>query len=150
LSTASFEGEKAAGLFIENYSDKGFLLIEHVKFPPAWVIRKSGNDKKYISMKTAWLLNVDDRDNPLKKIRKKEITRYRDLEDNVVAYVHFKFENSGCVVFKKGYYTQESGYVTAADDDETLVALFCSNNDTFINDSDVEGIIEGINVKQRR
>tara|TARA_Y100001936_G_scaffold161720_1_gene157953 strand:+ start:51 stop:656 length:606 start_codon:yes stop_codon:yes gene_type:complete len=148
ITTAKLEGATASESFIQNFSDKGFLYINHVRMPPAWSIRYSGNDKRYIKDKTAWMLNIDNRKNPIKKLSKKDITRYRDYENNVVPYVYFEFEGSDCVVFKKGFSTQESGYEKSKDDDETLITIFCSYVAS-LSDQDVESIIDSVNIKNR-
>lgn len=150
ISKANLEGKPAFSILMENFSNSGFLYIDHTKFPPAWIIRGSGNDKKFIKKNTAWLLNIDESQSPLKSLRKSNIKRYRDAEDNVVPYVKFEFDGMGCMVFKKGYYTQESGYVTSANDDETMFALYCSYEQTSLNIEDIETIIDGIQVSIRR
>ena len=150
ISKAKFEGEKAFTIFVENFSDNGFLYLDHTKFPPTWLIRGSGNDKKYIVNKTAWLLNIDKSKNPISGLRKDQISRYRDIHNNVVPYVKFNFEDQNCVVFKKGYYTQESGYERAAEDDEILSGIYCDYSETRLSNNIIEQIIDGIEVKDRR
>ena len=70
--------------------------------PPGWHITGSGNDKKYIIRKGEYLLNIEN--NPLDRIKKRDIERYRDIHDNVVAYVYFDHEDLSCIIFKKGYF----------------------------------------------
>ena len=52
-------GKKAHQYWIENYTDKGYLFISYLKMPPTWLIRDSGNDKKYLKEQAKFLLNVD-------------------------------------------------------------------------------------------
>ena len=140
-------GKLAVNYWIENYTDQGYLLINYLKMPPAWYITDSGNDRKYLKEQAQFILNVERKSNPLKSISKKDIERYRDVYNNVVPYVLFDFDNSVCLIFKKGYYKNESGYVVAAHDDETLVGIFCKNNGS-IDSSLVENIINSIDVKK--
>ena len=66
------------------------------------------------------------------------------------AYVKFKFEENSCVVFKKGFYTQESGYETASEDDETMVTVYCSYDEATLTTDQIETIIDGIQLIERR
>ena len=141
-----FEGAKGFVIWVENYSNEGKLIIEYVKFPPAWVIVGSGNDKKLLINKTASLLNVDKKNNPLKRLSKNEIERYRDIENNVVPHVFFSYDNNSCLVFNKGYYKRESGYVKSSEDDETLTAVFCKYSGS-LSESDAHQLIDSIQVK---
>ena len=140
-------GKKAHQYWIENYTENGYLLISYLKMPPAWVIRDSGNDKKYLKQQAQFLLNLDRKNNPLKSISKKDIERFRDVYNNVVPYVFFDYDNSVCVIIKKGYYRNESGYVVAAEDDETLVAIFCKQNGT-IDQAFAQRLINSIEIKK--
>ena len=115
--------------------------------PPAWVIKDSGNDKKYLKQQAQILLNVDRKKNPLKSISKKDIERFRDVYNNVVPYVIFDYDNSVCVIIKKGYHKNESGYVVSANDDETLVAIFCKQNG-IIDQAFVQRFINSIEIKK--
>ena len=140
-------GKKAHQYLIENYTDNGYLFISYLKMPSGWVISDSGNDKKYIKQQAQFLLNVDRKNNPLKSISKKDIERFRDVYNNVVAYVFFDYDNSVCVIIKKGYYRNESGYVVAAEDDETLAAIFCKQNG-IIDHAFAQRLINSIEIKK--
>lgn len=146
ISEANFQGGKAKNYWIENYFTKGFILIDYLKFPPTWVIRDSGNDKKYIISKVGYLLNLDRRNNPIKNISKKDIERYRDVENNVVPHVFFQFENQECLIINKGYYKRETGYIRSVEDDETLSILFCKNSG-IINSNTAQILIDSIQIK---
>tara|TARA_Y100001970_G_C13882050_1_gene674315 strand:+ start:103 stop:702 length:600 start_codon:yes stop_codon:yes gene_type:complete len=144
---ASFDGSKAFQIWVENYSNIGSLIIDYIKFPPTWVIKGSANDRNYIKEAALRLLGVDKKNNPLKNLSKSEIERYRDTENNVVPYVFFSFENQVCIIFNKGYYKREDGFINSPDDDETLTVLFCKYEGN-ISESDVNNLIDGIQVKQ--
>ena len=119
-------GKKAHQYWMENYTNKGFIIIEYLAMPPAWHITGSGNDKKYIISKGGYLLNTEN--NPLDRIKKRDIERYRDIYNNVVAYVYFDHEGSSCIIFKKGYFKNQSGYVPSTHDSETLVGIYCKDS----------------------
>ena len=101
---------------------KWIFINSYLKMPPAWVIRDSGNDKKYLKQQAQFLLNLDRKNNPLKVLVKKD-WRFRDQYPIVNPLCIFDFDNLVCAIIKKGYYGNESGYVVAAEDDETLVAI---------------------------
>ena len=148
----SSEGKLDAGkiayqYWIENYTENGYLLINLVKMPPSFVITGSGNDKKYIRDQAEFILNVERKNNPLKGISKKDIERYRDVYNNVVPYVFFDYDNSVCIIIKKGYYRGVSGYEEDARDVETLVAVFCKQNGT-IDQAFAERLINSIEIKR--
>ena len=93
------------------------------------------------------ILNVERKNNPLKGISKKDIERYRDVYNNVVPYVFFDYDNSVCVIIKKGYYRGTSGYEEDARDVETLVAVFCKQNGT-IDQAFAQRLINSIEIKR--
>ena len=138
-------GKKAHHYWIENYTNKGFIIIDYLAMPPAWVITGSGNDKKYLIRKAEYLLNT--KNNPLKRLKKRDIERYRDIHDNVVAYVYFDHEGSSCIIFKKGYFKNQSGYVASAQDSETLVGIFCKNSGT-VDEIFAHQLIDAMEVKK--
>ena len=140
-------GKKATQYWIENYSSEGYLILNYLKMPQGWIITDSGNDKKYIISEAQYLLNVDRKDNPIRKIKKRDIERYRDVHNNVVPYVFFDYENSSCIIFKKGFFKRDSGFVVSANDDETLSGVFCKNQDT-IDQNFAHQLINSIQVKQ--
>ena len=148
-SETKFDGKRATDTLIQNFSDDGYLIMSHVKFPPTFVIVGSGNDRKFIAKQIPWLLNIDDRDSPIRKIRKKDLIKYRDIQDIVVPYVLFGYEDNTCVVFKKGYYTQESGYHRAAEDDEYIIGLYC-DYDNNLDMNQVESLIDSITLVSLR
>ena len=138
-------GKKGEQYWIQNYTDKGFIIIEYLAMPPGWVIAGSGNDKKYIIRKSGYLLNTNNP--PLDRIKKRDIHRYRDIYDNVVAYVYFDHEGSSCLIFKKGYFKNTSGYVASAQDSETLVGIFCKNSGT-IDEIFAHQLIDAMELKK--
>ena len=138
-------GKKAHHYWIENYTDKGFFVIEYLAMPPGWHITGSGNDKKFITKKAEYLLNT--KNNPLKRLKKRDIERHRDINNNVVAYVYFDFEGSSCIIFKKGYFRTQSGFVPSAHDSETLVGVFCKNSGT-IDEIFAQQLIDSTELKQ--
>ena len=140
-------GKIAYQYWTENYTENGYLLINLIKMPPSFVITGSGNDKKYIRDQAEFILNVERKNNPLKGISKKDIERYRDVYNNVVPYVFFDYDNSVCVIIKKGYYRGTSGYEEDARDVETLVAVFCKQNGT-IDQAFAERLINSIEIKK--
>ena len=140
-------GKTAYQYWIENYTENGYLLINLVTMPPGFVIKGSGNDKKYIRDEAEFILNVDRKNNPLKDISKKDIERYRDVYNNVVPYVFFDYDNSVCIIIKKGYYKGESGYEEDARDVETLVAVFCKQNGP-IDQTFAQRLINSIEIKK--
>ena len=137
-------GKKAHQYWIENYTNKGFIIIEYLAMPAAWHISNSGNDKKYIIQKGEYLLNTEN--NPLERIKKRDIERYRDIYNNVVAYVYFDHEGSSCVIFKKGYFKNQSGYVPSTHDSETLVGIYCTEYGT-IDEIIAHEFIDAVQVK---
>lgn len=143
---AKLQGGDAKQYWIENSFSEGFILIDYYKLPPAWVITGSENDRKYITSKVGNFLGLENKNNPLKNISKKDIDRYRDVENNVTAYIYFQFENQECVVFKKGYYKRDFGYTQAVEDDETLTVLFCKYSG-FIENDFVHQLIDSIQVR---
>ena len=140
-------GKIAYQYWTENYTENGYLLINLVKMPPSFVITGSGNDKKYIRDQAEFILNVERKNNPLKGISKKDIERYRDVYNNVVPYVFFDYDNSVCIIIKKGYYRGTSGYEEDARDVETLVAVFCKQNGTIDQDF-AQRLINSIEIKK--
>lgn len=140
-------GKIAYQYWTENYTENGYLLINLIKMPPSFVITGSGNDKKYIRDQAEFILNVERKNNPLKGISKKDIERYRDVYNNVVPYVFFDYDNSVCIIIKKGYYRGVSGYEEDARDVETLVAVFCKQNGT-IDQAFAERLINSIEIKK--
>ncbi len=140
-------GKIAYQYWTENYTENGYLLINLVKMPPSFVITGSGNDKKYIRDQAEFILNVERKNNPLKGISKKDIERYRDVYNNVVPYVFFDYDNSVCIIIKKGYYRGTSGYEEDARDVETLVAVFCKQNGT-IDQAFAQRLINSIEIKK--
>ena len=138
-------GKKAQQFWIENYTNKGFIIIEYLAMPPGWHITGSGNDKKYIIRKSEYLLNTEN--NPLGRIKKRDIERYRDIHNNVVAYVYFDHEGSSCIIIKKGYFKNQSGYVASAHDSETLVGIFCKNSGT-IDEIFAHQLIDAMELKK--
>ncbi len=140
-------GKIAYQYWIENYTENGYLLINLIKMPPSFVITGSGNDKKYIRDQAEFILNVERKNNPLKGISKKDIERYRDVYNNVVPYVFFDYDNSVCIIIKKGYYRGVSGYEEDARDVETLVAVFCKQNGT-IDQAFAQRLINSIEIKK--
>ena len=146
ITEAKLQGGKAKQYWIENYFSEGFILIDYIKFPPAWVITGSENDRKYIISKVGNLLGLERKNNPIKNISKKDIERYRDVENNVTPHIYFQFDNKECVIFNKGYYKREAGYIQSAEDDETLTVLFCKNSGVIENDF-VHALIDSIQLK---
>lgn len=140
-------GKIAYQYWTENYTENGYLLINLIKMPPSFVITGSGNDKKYIRDQAEFILNVERKNNPLKGISKKDIERYRDVYNNVVPYVFFDYDNSVCIIIKKGYYRGVSGYEEDARDVETLVAVFCKQNGT-IDQAFAQRLINSIEIKK--
>jgi hypothetical protein len=146
ITEAKLQGGKAKQYWIESYFSEGFILIDYIKFPPAWVITGSENDRKYIISKAGNLLGLERKNNPIKNISKKDIERYRDIENNVTPYVYFQFDNQECVIFNKGYYKRESGYIQSVEDDETLTVLFCKYSGLIENDF-VHKLIDSIQLR---
>ena len=140
-------GKKAYQYWVENYTENGYLFIDLLIMPPGFVITGSGNDKKYLKDQAEYILNVDRKNNPLKSISKKDIERYRDVYNNVVPYVFFDYDNSACIIIKKGYYRGQSGYVEDSRDVETLVAVFCKQDGT-INQAFAQRLINSIEIKK--
>ena len=140
-------GKIAYQYWTENYTENGYLLINLIKMPPSFVITGSGNDKKYIRDQAEFILNVERKNNPLKGISKKDIERYRDVYNNVVPYVFFDYDNSVCIIIKKGYYRGVSGYEEDARDVETLVAVYCKQNGT-IDQAFAQRLINSIEIKR--
>ena len=140
-------GKKAEQYWIENYSSEGFLLLSYLKMPQGWIITDSGNDKKYIISQAQYLLNIERKNNPIRKIKKRDIERYRDIYNNVVPYVFFDYEDSSCIIFKKGFFKRDSGFVASANDDETLSGVFCKNQGA-IDQNFANQLIDSIQVKK--
>ena len=146
LSEANLQGGKARNYYIDIASSAGFARIDYLKFPPAWVISGSENDRKYMISKVEFLLNIENKNNPIKNISKKNIERYRDVNNTVVPHIYFSYNDKNCIIANKGYHKRETGYVQSVEDDETLSILFCKNSGT-INEVSAIKIINSILVK---
>ena len=146
LSKANLEGGKAFNYYINITSSLGFARINYLKFPPGWVITGSENDRKYLISNVEFLLNIKNKNNPIKNVSKKNIERYRDINNTVVPYLFFSYNDENCMIINKGYHKRETGYTQSVEDDETLSILFCKNNDE-INKDDAIEIINSILVK---
>ena len=85
--------------------------------------------------------------NAIESLKKRDIERYRDIHNNVVAYVYFDHEGSSCIIFKKGYFKTQSGYVPSSHDSETLVGVFCKNSGT-IDEIFAHQLINSMELKQ--
>mgnify|MGYP006209457575 CR=1 FL=1 len=146
MSEQKLQGGKAKQYWIENYFSEGFIIIDYYKLPAGWIITGSQNDRKYIISKVEYLLNIERKNNPIKDISKKDIERYRDVENNVTPHVYFQFDSQECVVFNKGYFKRDSGYRESSDDDETLSVLFCKNSGVIEKDF-AHKLIDSIQLK---
>ena len=137
-------GKKAFQSWSEKLTNEITLFISHYKLPDGWFITGSDNDRKYLIGQNAYMLNVKKKDNPIKKLNKKEIERHRDTEGNVVAYTTYDYLNKVCVIFFKEYYKADSGYTDVANADETITVVLCKKS---LQENEVISLIESINRK---
>ena len=112
--------------------------------PEGWIIPGSANDKKYLIYSVARLFNFSKKDNPIKKLKKNEIERYRDIIGRVVPYTVYEHLNKACVVFFKEFYKADSGYLDSAEADETISVGFCKNSGS-LTQSEITTLIDSIN-----
>ena len=92
-------GKKGSQSWSEKLTNEITLFISHYKLPDGWFIPGSDNDRKYLIRQNAYMLNVEKKDNPIKKLNMNEIERHRDTEGNVVAYTTYDYLNKTCVIF---------------------------------------------------
>lgn len=137
-------GKKGFHSWSEKLTNTITLYISHYKLPSGWFISGSDNDRKYLIRQNAYMLNIEKKNNPIKKLNKKEIERYRDTEGVVVAYTTYDYLNKVCVIFFKEYYKSDSGYTDVANADETITVVLCKKS---LQENEVISLIESINRK---
>ena len=137
-------GRKAFHSWSEKSTNEITLFISHYKLPEGWTIGGSDNDRKYLIAQNAYMLNVEEKDNPIKKLNKKEIERYRDTEGKIATYTTYDYQNKVCVIFFKEYFKADSGYADSSNADETITVVLCKKS---LQENEVISLIESINRK---
>jgi len=137
-------GKKAFQSWSEKITSEITLFIKHFKLPEGWVIEGSENDRTYLINENKWMLNIEKKDNPIRKLNKNDIERHRDNQGTVVAYTTYDYQNKVCVIFFKEFYKADAGFSNVSEADETITVLLCKKS---LQENEVTSLIESINRK---